>query len=107
MVSSIIHIQSGDSKNTRPRLDGVRLVVSHKQKYDFALKYVFDGPKRQQLLPMSGICALGFQLNSTPKSRSLSSSAEKPASTSAVVLRFSRTSSSIDNTQIYLCFIKR
>ena len=58
MVSSIIHVQPGDSKNTRPQLDGVRLLVSHKQKYDFALKYVFDGPKRQQIWPMSGICAL-------------------------------------------------
>ena len=52
------------------------------------------------------VSALGFQLNSTPKSRSLSSSAEKPASTSAVALRLSRVSSSMDNTQLHLCFTK-
>ena len=48
-----------------------------------------------------------FQLGSTPRSRSLSSSAEKPASTSAVVLRLSRVSSSIDDTQLHLCFINK
>jgi len=47
-----------------------------------------------------------FQLGSTPRSRSLSSSAEKPASTSAVVLRLSRVSSFIDNTQFQPCFTK-
>ena len=49
---------------------------------------------------------LSFHLSSTPRSRSLSSSAEKPASTLAVVLRLSGVSSYIDNTQLHLGFTK-